>query len=1374
MNELDTTREREFIWRRLGEGFPLSAADDSLLVLLTVVGGLFLLAVAVFLGTILKKGRSNSIVFWLTASARAGIVLLPAVLMLVGKFGKLPQAKPLWWTLTIGTFLLAVVLTALSYLRDSRNHFGWWIFSFLGWAAVGVGVAVGPVLLVGLDHPYQTEGWWVWNGVIVWWTVPVLMLALGLVVAVTHKLREPRHAGLAWTPLLAQLRCLVYAVLAVAFLLPAMQEREKTRKQSRVLIVIDVSPSVANTSDELSKVPGTKPKTRLDKILDFLTDATAVSTDGSDKANLLKNLVDKNPVYAFRFGKQLDDDAQLFPAKSAPWSRDEWSSWVKYDFRPVALRGLSDDGKKKAQAAAAWKADEPGNADWASAWAKVPEAEAVPDALTPDDKAALKANRVKMLTRVEVARSVVTGTDVPGSLVDLIKRESGNMVKGVIVFSDGRSNPGSAGTASALRELAVKENIPVFTVTVGEVRENVSIDITDLQAPSVTGPDEPIKVTVAVDGVGLPGQETDVNLDIYMPGQDAKKDTPVHTITKKIKFLPGDPPRGEAEFVLDPDDKTFPEVMTEASKKEGRIRQFKASAGKENWKLVARVAADKREIFDGKEHLTPPREMLVQDRILRVLLVASAPSREYQTLRTLLVREENQGRARVCVLIQNEGGLKGDIVQDVEPEQVLTRFPDRLDLTNKVRSDDKADRFYNLNEYDLVIMFDPDWDEKATDGSSRISDQSIKNLATWVDNLGGGLMYVAAPLFTYKLARTDESSRLRPLVDVLPVEPIDSVLKARGVPREPRRLLLAPTALANLLRLEEDILKDSTDPSYQVAGWEPFFTGQKVYAPTGANQKDFKPTRGIFSYYPVKHKRGASVLAEFVDLDDKDQPVKVPYLVVTQPARGRSAFLGSGEIYRIRQTDPAYYDRFWIKMCRFLVANREAKASRGRILISKEFVSGGPVRVQARILGPNARPYPAEGASSINATFRIEQLKASGEFVKTVGTWPLPPAKGSGELAEYYRSQVIADPKLMPPDDFLYRIVVDVPDSGEPLTDTFRLRRSDPELDNLRPDFDAMRAMAGTLEEVARLIQTDPKAVLTLRGNAGDNAKAKLAFNLSETEKLKLIPRCIDQQNVINTLRGKVDDLWDNEMEPPASAELAVGFFTDNLFGEGRLGRWGSLLALLAVLLTVGAVVGSLWVAPLMALAYAFAAAAVAFVYLGNPFPLGDLTKEAYELGSLRGAVAPFQDEAAFGLQLGTVLAIVFGGLALLGGMGAMFVTPLKWVAIGGTILAVLAIAPVALFADTRLPATVAATTDPYLVSVRWGMLMALPLAVLSLTCFLLSPYVGGFKWAGLTLLLLTGAAVYLAYPFPVGVVIAVVVSLLSFEWMTRKLMRMA
>jgi hypothetical protein len=120
-------------------------------------------------------------------------------------------------------------------------------------------------------------------------------------------------------------------------------------------------------------------------------------------------------------------------------------------------------------------------------------------------------------------------------------------------------------------------------------------------------------------------------------------------------------------------------------------------------------------------------------------------------------------------------------------------------------------------------------------------------------------------------------------------------------------------------------------------------------------------------------------------------------------------------------------------------------------------------------------------------------------------------------------------------------------------------------------------------------------------------------------------------------------------------------------------------------------------------------------------------------------------------------------------------------VAIGGFVLALLAFAPVILFADyAALEKAVGASAPvekldaPYLVLIRWGMLLTLPLALTSAAFFVMSMSYSGFKWAGLAMLLAAGAALYLTYPFPVGVVIAVCVSLLSFEWMTRKLMRLA
>ena len=82
----------------------------------------------------------------------------------------------------------------------------------------------------------------------------------------------------------------------------------------------------------------------------------------------------------------------------------------------------------------------------------------------------------------------------------------------------------------------------------------------------------------------------------------------------------------------------MPEALTEESKKVGRRRQLKQG----QWAAVAQIARDKREVFPDHEHVSPPRPVQVIDRPLRVLLFASGPTREYQTLRTLLVRESRR------------------------------------------------------------------------------------------------------------------------------------------------------------------------------------------------------------------------------------------------------------------------------------------------------------------------------------------------------------------------------------------------------------------------------------------------------------------------------------------------------------------------------------------------------------------------------------------------------------------------------------------------------------------------------------------------------------------------------------------------------------
>ena len=676
------------------------------------------------------------------------------------------------------------------------------------------------------------------------------------------------------------------------------------------------------------------------------------------------------------------------------------------------------------------------------------------------------------------------------------------------------------------------------------MRERVSINMTPIQAPDGVAPDEPVKVVVEADGVGLTKKEVDVTLALFLPSRDPKRDAPSHEMVVKMTFEPGDPPHGSAEFTIDPE--KLPEELTEESKKVGKKRQMKLG----QWTMVARIPRDKREEFDKPDHVTPPKILSVLDKKTRILLWASGPTREYQTLRTLLVRETQASRAELSILLQNEGGAAGTIVQDVVPERLLNKFPTRLDTTNKA-TDKAEDKYYNLNEYDLIIAFDPDWTE--------LTDDQIKNLQSWVDNLGGGLIYVADPLNTYQLARQDETGRFKPLLDILPVIPDDIILlKTQAIPRAPRRLALKPLQDFDVLRLEENA------PDDPVAGWEKFFTGNEKLSPAliADKMKYLNPPNGIFKYYPVKLvKPGAAILMEYLAVGDTGEVSPKPFLVTTQPARGRTAFVGSGEFYRLRATDTAFYDRFWMKFIRYVAGNRDAKASRGRVLVSKEFTSGSAIRVQARILSPNGSPY---AENELNAKFKITQFAADGTtVVKPIGVYPMAPKKVV-QFDGYYAGQVAADPRLFPPGNFIYKVSVEVPDSpGEPLEGQFQINKSNPELDNARPDFAAMEAMASSLADVPTLVRGSENYALFM-GPATDDKKAKLAFKLADSEKLTKVPETMEPKRNEYRNKGPVEDLWDK----PLSATTLPESFLTRWLHDGPVPVSWLLLVLVALLST--------------------------------------------------------------------------------------------------------------------------------------------------------------------------------------------------------------
>jgi hypothetical protein len=921
-------------------------------------------------------------------------------------------------------------------------------------------------------------------------------LILGLIYIVIMYRRDCRSLSWPFAVLLGLLRALVYCTLSGVFLLPAWQTWETTQKRSRVVLLVDVSPSMADRSDDLPPEDGAPAKlsTRLEKVADFLS---------NEQVAFLNRLADKNPVYVYRFGARLDDEPAVFEKGMPTWDADRWNRWLRMD---VKLWLLSQFDKPVADALnrhPAFEGDKPGSTEWAVRWLQMRRDEVTPGEFDDDQRERLLAVRKRLDKRLEFIRQLKLGTDVGESTLQVLNREGGNLLQGVVLLSDGRSTVGAESSLGEARARAAKDHVPLFAVQVGEDRAPIEIRITDVQTPEQTPPNEKFIVRAELEGIGLSEQEAPVYLDVFGP----KAEEPTHTFESKIKFQPGAPPHAQAEFAIDPDPAGgLPESLFAQEKKE---------LIEGEWKFVVRVPRDKREVFAGKEHVTPPIAVQVIKKPLRVLLVTSGPTHDYQFLRTLLVRESDQKRAEVSIFLQNEG-RDGRAVQDIPGERMLNRFPSILRVEDD--PDEKPDdRFYNLARYDVVIAYDPDWSE--------FTAEQLDLLKRWVDTQAGGLILVAGPVNTFQLARGEEGGRLKPLLDLFPVVPGDSVLiggATRRPTRAPWRLNFAGASP------DQDFLKLDEEAKDPTAGWREFFDGAD-------RKSESTPIRGFYTTYPVKSvKPGAAVVASFTDpLSRMPDGKEAPFLVTMPYGKGRVVFLGSAEMRRLRQFREVYYERFWLKLARWSSAGgRTRQNRRGVLVMGREFAAGGNIRIEAQLFGPTLEPLPRTTRSKIILTPIDGGEKREIELVAKSGT---------GDWAGWFQARF---PAGKPGE---YALELPIPNSGDVLRSKFSVKATDPELDNPRPDPVALYQIAGDYKEVEdRLIDAQQREAVRSRLRGGPTSASgeptspaadlpKLLFTLAGAD---VIPNCMTTQRKEQRNRGAVDDIWD---DGPVLGQTAEG-----------------------------------------------------------------------------------------------------------------------------------------------------------------------------------------------------------------------------------------
>jgi hypothetical protein len=1045
--------------------------------------------------------------------------------------------SPVWWVLLVlavlglGHFYIDWLYTKDSQTRGTLSN--WMLRKFRVWTYLALALAA---FYFGGPRDLAPE-----HDQLVQWLTPavgLLYLVLGFFLFLGS-----RGVGVWWALTLSTMRAAVYVLIAWVFLLRGEQSVEKTIVQSRAAVVFDVSGSTWTIDDIPSDDNIDKLDTRQAKVLKFL-----------DQKKFLAKLEENNPIWVYRFGRHLDDEYLLFRDGKA-WTRTEWED----PNRP--LTPIVAGATAKPLPEELWRAflnmPLPAGRDKAVA------------GLSEQDGKRLSALLEHNAKLDQIG--FTQGTNVGDSVLAALNLHSGNRMQGVIVFTDGHSTEGSVEKLGEIQQTAKAANIPIFVVGVGEERPQVKLRIADVRTPDQVQPEDPFRVVVDVTGEGLPKEEVDLTLEVRhvrrnadgkeeeldvalaeansssddkKPGTKKPDDKeppekrPLLPLGKRLELRPTGPvvllpgerdplPRATVELPIDA--KTLAaaaRIDLSAPEYAGKKYEL-AETNDGELRFIARVPRHKLEIFRDKVHVNdPPAAVRVIKKPLKVLLFASAPTRDYQFLRTLLVREMEKKRGEVSIYIQPAPGhvdQRPGVVQDVEPERLLKEFPHRL----KAASTAKEDVLNSLDEYDVIVAFDPDW--------TKLDDNQIKDIMAWV-NKGGGLICIGGPINTLQLARPGSAKdKLAPILELYPVVLRDVRIDDLDRTTQDPWALNFNSVAANppeFLKLEEG---EGEGVKKFPEDWNAFFYGPPE---GGAAAGTRQALRGFFNYYPVERAKGGSVIiGKFTDpkakikLEDGKEDQQ-PFLVLSNPAAGRRVvWIGSGETWRLRQYREAYHERFWTKLLRYAGENSRSRTHRSiRLEMAPAYVQHKSVDVRAKIEGPDGLPLPNTATPEISVKVLGVRDQPSA-FSSAIRMRPRSTAKEKGDpvednLAGWFAAQ------FQVPLAGTYQLSLKVPETGESQDRTFVVREANPEMDDTRPDFERMYQLATEADVVLdRLAATEKQALRDQLRSAVPaglsskelGAKPRLYFNLKTAQ---IIPSCLRKDPKEETHRGKIVDRW--------------------------------------------------------------------------------------------------------------------------------------------------------------------------------------------------------------------------------------------------------
>ncbi len=328
--------------------------------------------------------------------------------------------------------------------------------------------------------------------------------------------------------------------------------------------------------------------------------------------------------------------------------------------------------------------------------------------------------------------------------------------------------------------------------------------------------------------------------------------------------------------------------------------------GKKKYTVKVRALANESDKTDNSDSVVVESA----DRKLQVLLFAGGPSREYQFLRTLLARDKSM---ELDTLLQT---AVGNISQ--EGRKILAAFP----ATPQ-----------ELFAYDAIIAIDPNFND--------LTAEQVQSLEKWIGDRAGGMIFIAGPVYLGEPIHSwRENDVCKPILKMFPVE-FPRQFSTSGATRQTAS---SPFPLQFTREgTEADFLRLDDDSSESETRWNEF--------------------EGFYSFFPVdRAKDSATVYARFSDPSTEVRGELPPLIVEQFYGSGRSIYIGSGELWRLRSVDETLYERLLTQLVRRVAQGSLMRQSdRGTFLPRQDrYYLGDVIEVHAQLTDSSGAPLTVQ------------------------------------------------------------------------------------------------------------------------------------------------------------------------------------------------------------------------------------------------------------------------------------------------------------------------------------------------------------------------------------------------------------------------------